>query len=672
MGTIQHSPAHAMRRSPRGTRTKKYTKQAAQERFIELVAEGLTHEQALEKVQRTRQAMELWRRDSKNDGPQGFYARHEHAKQVKRIKASGAKRGNRDISFTEFRRRYLKSETFWHQLQWVDMLEGHEPRDLHSAQVYAQGKRNRVLINTPPFHSKTVLMMDFITYKLCLNPDYRVLLISETTDLAKDILYGVQQRLTNPTYIELQMAYAPQGGYRPNSDEWSQDVILFGPSLRSGTEKDPNLQALGLGSQIYGRRADLIVGDDLISTNNSHRWEKQMKWLRREVDSRVEMGGRICIVGSRTTSVDLYSELLNPEHYANGKPPWTYLASPAILEYGQTPEEHRTLWPYSEVPWVRDGADADDECECGTQACKDGFLDEQGRRLYPRWDGLHLEIGPRANNNASEWALTFQQTSIHDNAVFPQHAIQKSTKPGRLPGVLQADTPGHPIGGMHGMYVVGGVDPAVKGYAGLTVAAVDRATGRIYLLNAWNIRAPTPDQLKQRMKDISVQYSVHEWRVERTGLLQFFTQDAELRQWMQLRGIKFVEHQTSGNKWDPSFGVASMASLFGEWKRATGPHGEPLTDWEPITEPLIELPRMTSEGLKALAHQLVIWTPELDPNRVPCDMVMSLWFLVVGARAATRTSSSGSLNPYKGAHRFLSPASRRSRVVVSMTEASGT
>lgn len=60
------------------------------------------------------------------------------------------------------------------------------------------------------------------------------------------------------------------------------EPILFylGGDARNSSEKDPTLQALGMGGQIYGARADLIILDDVITTANAHEWEKQLDWLQ--------------------------------------------------------------------------------------------------------------------------------------------------------------------------------------------------------------------------------------------------------------------------------------------------------------------------------------------------------------------------------------------------------
>lgn len=625
------------------TRPDRYTKQAAQENLISLVGDGHTIASALDRVGRSQKAYEQWRRDDEK-----FKIRVDQARALNKSNAHNRVRGEK-LGFEEFRSKYLKSQTFWHQLQWIDVLEGREPRDLHPNQQYIPGRKSRVLINTPPFHSKsTIITVDYVVYRLCMDPSFRVILVSQASTLAENFLYAIKQRLTHPDYLELQMAYAPEGGYKQTADSWKQNRIVVGADDRSGAEKDPSVQAIGMGGQIYGARADLVILDDTITGKNVREHEKQMSWIRREVSSRLESGGKLLVVGTRIDATDLYSELMNEENYGNGKVPWTYMSSPAILDEGATPEEHVTLWPYSDVPWQ--GVDSEDECDCGQEVCRTGF-EVDGRTLYPRWDGIHLEYGPRAENSISGWELVYQQKAMHGDMVFPEYNVKRAINNHRVPQALQGDE-------RRRHEIIAGCDPSIKGFAGLVVVAFDRDTGQRKLLNAFNLKAPTPAQLKGEMKRVTDNYGVNEWRVEKTGLLQFFTQDEELRLWMAGRGVRFMEHNTNAStKWDAAYGVASLAQLFGAYDRA----GDEIRQ---IAPPLIELP-IAMYGVKQLVQQLVTWTPQLDPKKVPQDLLMALWFVEVRCRELT-VRSGVNINPLRRVARFAARNSQNKRSSVNI------
>jgi hypothetical protein len=638
----------------------RFTKEAAQGVFLSHRRDGLTVAAALERVGRTQKAYEHWRRTDPE-----FKRLADQASQMS-SQSLGDRRGEK-MDFATFRRTYLNTETFWHQHQWIDILEGREPRDVHPAQTYHKGRAGRLLINTPPFHAKSnTVTMDYVTYKLCMDPGYRVIIVSASSTFAQAFLQGIKQRLTHPDYIELQKAYAPPGGWKQSAESWTQTQIVLSAADRDAAEKDPNVQVTGIRGQIYGRRCDLVVVDDAVIGANVNEWEKQLSWIRKEVASRIEAGGKLLVIGTRMASVDLYSELMNPDHYGNGKVPWTHFSSPAILEEGSSPAEHVTLWPVADQPWQP--KESGDVCDlCDGSCCEPIGETEFGAPIYPRWDGVHLESGPRAENSATDWALVYQQQAMHGNMTFPEHMVVKATNPSRIAGLLQEDVPGHPPGGMRGKYVVAGCDPSIKGFAGLIVVAFDPTDGKRYLLNAINLKSPTPQELKEEMKRVTEHYSVNEWRVEKTGLLQFFTQDEAFRLWFSARGVIFTEHLTSGQtKWDPAFGVGSLATLFGAYDRVHDAHGGEVGEWRVIAPPLIELPRQNSPGVKALIHQLITWTPDLDPKKVPQDLLMALWFVETCCRERTvrqHVNASGF-----GRSRFAARGNQNKRTVVNLAD----
>lgn len=623
--------------------------------LIDKVSMGMTIASALEAIDRHQKTYENWRRSDAD-----FVRRIEHAKALQKINVNSTIRGE-VLPFEEWRLKYLGQETYLHQLQWIDLLEGREPRELHPAQTYQRGTdRNLILVNCPPEHAKSqTITIDYVTYRICLDPSFRCIIISASQTMAKRMVYGIKSRLIHPNFRALQEAYAPEGGWRQSADSWSATEIYLDSDSRDGIEKDPTVQALGWTGQIYGARANLVILDDGVDKRNVRQYDSQREWLDTEPASRLGSTGKFLVVGTRMSAVDLYSELMNPDNYIQGVSPWNYLASPAILEFGEEADgsDNVTLWPYSTRSWD-DSAARGDSCFCGTVECREGY-DLKGRHVYPRWDGLHIQRF-RKRMSPSRFSLVYQQTAVPEDAIFPEYAIRACSNGYRGPGLLKKDTIGHPLGGMHDMRVIAGCDPAVSGFAGIVVIAFDPKTQKRYLLQALNIKAPTPERLKNEMFRLTEEYGIQEWRVEKTGLLKLFTQDRTLREWFAKHNVRFKEHQTdSSTKWDPSYGVASMEPMFGQWKRETDKHGKPVGDWEAIIDPLIEFPgaRHGKTGFPELIHQLSIWTPELDPSKVPCDMVMALWFADIGCREQPRPGRKA--DPYRNAKKFISPQQRQ-------------
>jgi hypothetical protein len=85
-------------------------------------------------------------------------------------------------------------------------------------------------------------------------------------------------------------------------------------------------------------------------------------------------------------------------------------------------------------------------------------------------------------------------------------------------------------------------------------------------------------------------------------------------------------HFTGKNKWDTSFGVASMAPLFGSTR-----------DGRFQDNNIIELPSNEgSEGLKTLVQELITWKPD---TKNPTDCVMALWFAIIRIRELMQNNS---------------------------------
>lgn len=542
--------------------------------------------------------------------------------------------------FEEFRAKYLHSKSFTHQLQWIDVLEGRQPRDLHPSMTYEVGRPNRLLINTPPNHAKsTTITMDYVTYRICKDPNVRIIVVSKTQAQAKKFLYGIKQRLTHPAYIDLQMAFAPSDGFKDSAEMWTATYFYLGADSRDdGSQKDPTVEALGMGGQIYGARADLIILDDCVTLSNAHEWDKQMDWIRQEVASRLGPPGKLLVVGTRVAPVDLYRELRNPDHYTSGKVPWTYFAQPAILESAEDIEDWVTLWPKSDRAF--EGAEDDPQ-------------DENG--LYPRWTGPRLD-DIRNDLGAAKWSMVYMQADVQEDAIFPAVCVRGSVNGMRKIGVLDGALRNHPANGMEGKYVIASLDPAMTGDSFALVMAADRATKKRFVLDAHRMQNPTPTKIRDLIKTWTDLYKPSEWRIEKNAFQIFLTQDPAIREFLATRGIVLREHYTGKNKYDVDFGVASMAPLFGSSSRET--NGERHNG-----DNLIELPCSNHEGVKSLIEQLVTWAPG---TKNVADGVMALWFAEIRAREIVNAGTAYGQSHLRSS--FTTRGSRRRQSVINLDE----
>lgn len=574
-------------------------KAEAQGKVLALLEQGSTITAAMAAVNRNEVTFRQWTMASPE-----FKEKADKARLAgKGVKADLA--NLKELPYPEFCEEFLDVKLFDHQLNWLDLIEGREPRWQPNGMTYEAGDPNRVLINVPPEHAKsTTITTNYVTYKIVTNPNARVIIVSKTQGMARKFLGAIKTRLSHPAYIKLQTAFGPNGGYKADATQWSADMIYLGTGRDSG-EKDPTVQALGFGSQIYGARADLIILDDVVMNSNAHEWEKQIEWLQKEVITRLGRHGKLLIVGTRVAPVDLYKMIRDGSQWTGGKSPFTYCAMPAVLEFDEKPENWKTLWPKSNL-----------------QENEIDEPDENG--LYPKWDGPSL-FKRRSEVAPSVWAMVYQQEDVIEDSIFSPTCVAGSVNGMRKRGPLKPGTPGHPKS-VEGAYTIIGIDPAMQGATAAVAITYNRADGRIYILDCVNMTEPSPSKIQNLIEEWVQKYRPQELRIETNAHQKYYALDNDLRQYLATYGCQLNSHFTGKNKWDTGLGVASMAALFGTTR-----------DGRFQDNNLIELPSNEgSEGLKALVQQLITWKPD---TRNATDTVMALWFAIIRARELMQQSS---------------------------------
>jgi hypothetical protein len=584
----------------------------AKKRFLGFLGEGRTIEDALKLAGRTRTTYEGWRRKDPSFALD--------VDRIRTMRRTAQHEKGEQINFSDFSERYLGAQVFGHMQNVVDLIEGETPGWEHPGMTFEPGEKDLLIVNMPPEHAKTTsVTINYVTYRICMDPNIRVIVVSKTQDMAKKMLYAIKTRLTHPKYAEMIANYAPVGGFDGNAEAWNANMIYVSDDARDSGEKDPTVQALGIRGHIYGARADLIIMDDCVDLTNAHEYEKQIDWLQSEVISRISSTGALLVVGTRLASKDLYSELRDETRYPDEISPWTYLAMPAVLEFAEEPKDWVTLWPRSNQP------------EAGVRG-EDAEPGEDG--LFPKWDGTRL-AKKRARVSPRAWALVYQQQQVADEGIFSAEALRASINGNRMTGLMPRGMVNCRPEGMDGLLCVAGLDPAMAGHTASVVIGLDPSTQKRYVLDISNKPAMTPDQIRELIREWTVKYGITEWRVEKNAFQSMLTQDREVREFLAGQGAVLREHFTGSNKHDVDFGVASMTTLWAGWQDK---------------HQLIELPSTAiSEASKALVEQLLIWHPAA-PKTQKTDIVMALWFAELACRdritAMTNFSRSHVRNPF--------------------------
>jgi len=501
--------------------------------------------------------------------------------------------------FPEFCDEWLHQPLFPHQMRMWDVIEGREPRNLHDTMTYTPGYANRVLINVPPEHAKsTTFTVNYVVWKIHKSPDIRVVLVSKGAQLAKDFLYEIKQKLTSSLYREMHIAFGPRdengepNGWQDPDGSWTNDRIYVRGKNENGIQKDPTVQAMGIKGQIYGRRADIVILDDIIDADNSREVEGQQRKINRDIESRlpsdedvkngVAESNLIAVLGTRVAPMDIY-RVLNDTVDGDFQKVWSYFRMPAVLDYGTGESKTwTTLWP-------------------------------------EKWPGTSLA---RRRLDAG-WNLYFQQLDVDDDMTFKAEAVNASINGKRFPGPMTAEGAGHRPNGMSGLYLSIGFDPAASGNSAMIVAGFDRESMKRWVIDGWNKRNATAQQIIEQFKDFTDKYRPNEWVIEKNAVQRFIAQLPELVDYARARGCRIREHHTTDNKFDPDWGVSTMGPLFDscvEWS-------EERKTWTKTGKGLIELPSTRqNQWVNDLVQQLTIWQPEGMAQKQKTDLVMALWF----------------------------------------------
>lgn len=432
-----------------------------------------------------------------------------------------------------------------------------------------------LILGHPESGKSTLVSLWYVLYRLCQDPDSRFALVTKNMTKAQDMLSRIKRYMTE----EHLYADSPRNliedfnGFRPAHGEmdWSQDQIMI-KHRRSG-ERDPSVQALGIGKQIYGSRLDYLILDDALVQDNQiseTTRERIDNWFDSEARSRAQRGQTI-VNGTRLLPQDLYGQW---------KKAWEShrlfrnVIIPAIVnEY--TEQEEVTWKEY----WTLDGYDikethGGEEIVVGHQM---GMRDIRSSILA---------------KNPDRWRLVYQQEDVEeDSSIFLQAHMDKALE-------LGAD---RPLGTVypHERLVLG-VDPATTGRAASVLLAVDPTTRVRTVVDLFVGRGLGASGVRQELlyhfweKYKAMGHPVDVTVIE-TNFAKTLLGDETLKQRASAAKTTMVDHHTKSvgkrGKWDEEYGIAAMAPLFGSGLLAFANGGvEDRQRLQPLIEDLLVFP----------------------------------------------------------------------------------
>lgn len=500
-------------------------KEWAMESFLELLRHGYNFSQAAERVGYTYQWWAMTRKTEKD----------WEAAALGIVNSEFSKWEYPDLSgmpFSEFVSRYAGFELATHQHWIANALEDPLGKIV-------------LILGHPESGKSTLVSLWYVLYRLAQNPDSRTAIVTKNTTKAQDLLLRVKRYLTEEQLYEgcEGNLVADFNGWKPprTSDlEWSQDQFFV--RHRTSGERDPSMQALGIGKLIYGSRLDYLILDDALVQDNQiseTTRERIDNWFDSEARSRAQRGQTI-VNGTRLIPMDLYGQW---------KKAWKdnrlfrSVVIPAIQNEYTDAEE--VTWPEY---WTLDGYDLTEEINGKEEVV--GF--QMGMR------DIRESI---VTKNPDRWRLVYQQEDVEEeSSIFRQSHIDHALELGSLRKLGQV---------LPHERLILGVDPATTGRAAAVLIAVDpttrlRTVVDLYVgrnLGATGIRQNMLYYFWEKYRDHRVDITVIEENFVKT-----LQGDEVLKERAKAAGTQLVWPHTTAKgrrgKWDEEYGIASMASLF--------------------------------------------------------------------------------------------------------------
>ena len=325
--------------------------------------------------------------------------------------------------------------------------------------------------------------------------------------------------------------------------EWSQDQIMI--KHRKSGERDPSVQVLGIGKQIYGARLDLLILDDALVMDNQLSEltrERIDTWFDGEARSRAQKGQTV-VNGTRLLPMDLYGQW---EKQWSDQKLFRIVKIPAIQNEWADNEE--VTW---QGYWTLDGYDLVEEIN--------------GEDIVTGYQmGMRDIRDFIMRKDPNRWKLIYQQENVEEaQAIFRQEHIDAALELGahrKLGQVFEHER------------LVLGVDPATTGRAAALLLAVDpisrvRTVVDILVtsnLGATGIRQELVYSFLERYRSLG---RVIDTTVIEENFVKTLRGDEGFTARCDSYGTAVVWPHTLGKgrtgKWDEEYGIAAMAGLFG-------------------------------------------------------------------------------------------------------------
>lgn len=428
-----------------------------------------------------------------------------------------------------------------HHLDWYSVLENRlttpKEGDWESPLVECDPethKNNLIMLFAPRSHAKsTCITVNYTLHEIGKNPNLRILIVSSTSTLSEAFLREIKGQMTqNVKYRRVFGDLFPAEIIE--ADKWTNSEIIV---RRTNTKlKDPTVATASAGGTILGRRADIIICDDILNEKNTKTAEQRLKikeWFESVLMPVLEPDGRLIVVGTAWNKEDLYHQIVKNPIYDVRK------RYKAIIN----DVTRETLW---EARWSYD-------------------------KLMERKE----QVGSMSFNKSYQ-----NEASSAEDAVFQAEWLEEAKFKGKTRKLLMNFR--YDIWDLGQLTIAGGVDLAISqkddsDYTAMAVVGQTREGMKIplYLLR----EKLSPAQTKAKIISLNERFNPDVIMVENNAY-----QEALRRDLADSTSVPVKGYTTGGEKYDIDIGVNSLAVDFenGKWIL-------PYSNEDPYTQQMIDI-----------------------------------------------------------------------------------
>lgn len=412
-----------------------------------------------------------------------------------------------------------------HHREWYDILQNRlmTPKDGNwdSDLVPADKPNNLIALLAPRSHSKsTSFTVNYSLWRLGLDPNIRILIVSASQSQSEAFLREIKAQMTlNPHYRRVFGDLFPAEALSNvmSSVKWTNTEII---ANRSNPKlKDPTVAVSSAGGSVLGRRADLIIVDDVLNEKNTKTAEQREKikeWYESVLLPVLEPDGQLIVVGTAWFKEDLYHKIMELPIYDVRK------RYKAILD----DEKGKVLW--------------------------------EERWSYKKLMERKKQVGSLAFNKS------YQNEALSpEDAVFQSEWTDEAKRKGKSRTFIQALD--YAKWDMGYLTISIGVDLAIsqKDDSDFTAMAVVGQTADGIKLPLYLSREKlSPAQTKSKIVALTSRYNPQIVVVESNAYQKSLTLDLA-----DTTSVPVKAYTTGGEKYDPDIGINSLAIDFenGKW-----------------------------------------------------------------------------------------------------------